>query len=227
MRVLSYNLEKFKATDELAALAARFDLDVMCLQECDSATLPSELGGMHLADSTKGNRLGLAIYYRRTRYDAIATQAFALKKSLHDMIASPAHERLLASLLRDRETGTQFTVSSFHASPLTALNSLRRAQIALAHEQLAVFGGGSPELMVGDYNYPLFKNRLTARVGKTGHELTLSDGRTYTRYRFVRGHFDFATSVGMKIHSVETLPQGKSDHLPILVTATVNAPASS
>ncbi len=225
MRVLSYNLEKFKATDELAGMGERLDLDVLCLQECDSLNLPDELGGLHLADSTKGNRLGLAIYYRRDRFASITTQAFALKKSLHDRIAAPAHERLLASLLRDLDTGTVFTVASFHASPLTALNSLRRAQIALAHEQLGVFGSGSPELMVGDYNYPLFKNRLSARVEKTGHELTLSDGRTYTRYRFVRGHFDFATSVGMKIHSVETLPQGKSDHLPILVTATVNAPA--
>ena len=221
MRVLSYNLEKFKATDELIALAEHYDLDVLCLQECDSAQLPAELGGLHLADSTKGNRLGLAIYYQRSRYTSVAAQTFALKKSLHDRIAAPAHERLLANRLRDLATGQEFTVASFHASPLTALNSLRRAQIALAHEQLAEFGSGNPELMVGDYNYPMFKNRLSARVGKTGHDLTLSDERTYTRYKFVRGHFDFATSVGMRIHSVETLPQGKSDHLPILVTATV------
>jgi endonuclease/exonuclease/phosphatase (EEP) superfamily protein YafD len=57
-------------------------------------------------------------------------------------------------------------------------------------------------------------------VGKTGHDLTFSDGRTYTRYKFLRGHFDFATSLGMTISSVETLPKGGSDHLPILVTAT-------
>jgi endonuclease/exonuclease/phosphatase family metal-dependent hydrolase len=222
MRVLSYNLEKFKATSELVDLAERFQLDVLCLQEADSVNLPAELGGLHLADTTKGNRLGLAIYYQRDRYTSLQTRAFALKKSLHDRIAAPAHERLLASLLLDLETQQQFTVASFHASPLTALNSLRRAQIALAHEQLAEFGSGNPELMVGDYNYPLFRKNLISTVGKTGHDLTLSDGRTYTRYKFVRGHFDFATSVGMKIQSVETLPQGKSDHLPILVTATVN-----
>ena len=226
MRVLSYNLEKFKATDELVELTQRFDLDVLCLQECEGAALPAELGGLHLADTTRGNRLDLAIYYQRDRFTSVKTQAFVLKKSLHDRIAAPAHERLLASLLQDVETGREFTVASFHASPLTALNSLRRAQIALAHEQLAQFGSGNPELMVGDYNYPLFKNRLSARVGRTGHDLTLSDGRTYTRYKFVRGHFDFATSVGMKIQSVETLPQGKSDHLPILVTATVDPAAA-
>ena len=49
-----------------------------------------------------------------------------------------------------------------------------------------------------------------------GYELNLSDSRTYTRYRFFRGHYDFATSVGFTIDRVRTLPQGLSDHLPIL-----------
>jgi hypothetical protein len=80
--------------------------------------------------------------------------------------------------------------------------------------------------MVGDYNYPLFRRGLSRTVGKTGHDLTFSDGRTYTRYKFLRGHFDFATSVGMVITSVETLPKGGSDHLPILVTATYGNPAA-
>ena len=35
----------------------------------------------------------------------------------------------------------------------------------------------------------------------------------------LRGHFDFATSMGLKIERVETLKQGMSDHMPILVTA--------
>ena len=33
------------------------------------------------------------------------------------------------------------------------------------------------------------------------------------------GHFDFATSQGLEIESVETLPRGASDHLPILISA--------
>ena len=41
----------------------------------------------------------------------------------------------------------------------------------------------------------------------------------YTRYKFFRGHYDFATSVGFDIARIQTLPQGLSDHLPILVTA--------
>jgi endonuclease/exonuclease/phosphatase (EEP) superfamily protein YafD len=226
MRVLSYNLEKNKAVGELLALIERHDLDLLCLQEVDSAALPDELGLMHLVDRTYANRLGLAIYHRRDRYTAVRTEAFALKKSLHDRIAKPAHERLLATRLMDRKTDHELVVASFHASPLTALNSLRRTQIAAAHERLAELGPGLPHLMVGDYNYPLFRRGLSRTVGKTGHDLTFSDGRTYTRYKFLRGHFDFATSVGMVISSVETLPKGGSDHLPILVTATYG-PASA
>jgi endonuclease/exonuclease/phosphatase (EEP) superfamily protein YafD len=226
MRVLSYNLEKNKAVGELLALIEKHDLDLLCLQEVDAAALPEELGALHLVDRTSANRLGLAIYHRRDRYTAVRTEAFALKKSLHDRIAKPAHERLIASRLIDRKTDHELVVASFHAAPMTALNSLRRAQIAAAHERLAELGPGLPHLMVGDYNYPLFRRGLGRRMDKTGHDLTFSDGRTYTRYKFLRGHFDFATSIGMTISSVETLAKGGSDHLPILVTATYGpAPA--
>lgn len=224
-RVISYNLRKSRASDELTALSQEFDPDVLCLQECDTLTLPAEVGPMHLADSTKRNRLGLAIYYRRDRFEATTTRAFALKKSLHDRLAAPAHERLIASRLVERDTAgapsdRELIVASFHAAPLTALNSLRRTQIATAHHQLRELGPGLPTLMVGDYNYPIFKNHLSERVQENGYELTLSDRRTYTRYKFFRGHFDLATSTGLRIDSVETLPRGKSDHLPILVTAS-------
>ena len=80
-------------------------------------------------------------------------------------------------------------------------------------------GDGLPTLMLGDYNYPVFKENLGQRVRDQGYELNLSDSRTYTRYRFFRGHYDFATSIGFEIDRVRTLPQGDSDHLPILVTA--------
>ena len=73
--------------------------------------------------------------------------------------------------------------------------------------------------MVGDYNYPVFKENLSQKVREAGYELTLSDTRTYTRYKFFKGHYDFATSVGVDILDITTLPQGLSDHLPILITA--------
>lgn len=220
MKVISYNLRKNRASGELLALAERYDPDLLCLQECDTLDLPAEVGLLHLADSTTRNRLGLAVYYRRDRFTAKKTETFALKKSLHDRVLTPAHERLIGTLLYDMAAQRELVVASFHAAPLTALNSLRRNQIRSAHAELNVLGPNLPTLMVGDYNYPIFKKHLSAEVRESGYDLTLSDSRTYTRYKFFRGHFDLATSVGLTIDSVETLPRGTSDHMPILVTSS-------
>ncbi|PJJ65165.1 endonuclease/exonuclease/phosphatase family protein [Compostimonas suwonensis] len=220
MRVISYNLRKNRASGELVALAERYDPDVLCLQECDTLELPAEIGILHLADSTTRNRLGLALYYRKDRFAAAKTQTFALKKSLHDMVLRPAHERLIGTRLVDHESQRELVVASFHAAPLTALNSLRRKQIHSALGELRILGPGLPTLMVGDYNYPIFKDHLSDKVKESGYDLSLSDSRTYTRYKFFRGHFDLATSVGLRIDSIETLPRGTSDHMPILVTST-------
>ncbi|MCW4386205.1 endonuclease/exonuclease/phosphatase family protein [Salinibacterium sp. SYSU T00001] len=227
MKVVSYNLRKHRAIGEISALAEEHDLDLLCLQEADTTVLPAEVGGLHLADATRRNRLGLAVYYRRDRFTALDTKAFELKKSLHDHLLKPAHERLLGSHLIDLKHERELIVASFHAAPLTALNSLRREQIRVAHEQLHEMGPGLPTLMVGDYNYPVFKNQLTRHIGQSGYDLTLSDTRTYTRYKFFRGHFDLATSMGLDIDSVETLPRGTSDHMPILVTATYREQAQA
>ena len=219
IRVISYNLRENHAVGEIVDLVASNALDVLCLQECDSADLPEEVGELSLADSTKRNRLGLALYYRKARFTALKSGTFALKKSLHDRIMAPAHERLLGTRLIDNEAKRELVVASFHAAPLTAMNSLRRNQIRAAHDELRVLGEGLPALMVGDYNYPWFKKGLGEHVQENGYELTLSETRTYTRYKVFRGHFDFATSMGLRIDRVETLKQGLSDHMPILVTA--------
>lgn len=223
MKVISYNLRKNRAVVDLIALAERYEPDVICLQEADTMELPAEIGLLHLVDSTKRNRLGLAVYFRKDRFTALETRTFALKKSLHDLVLRPAHERLIGTRLLDLAADRELVVASFHAAPLTALNSLRRNQIRSAHEELHLLGPNLPTLMVGDYNYPIFKDQLSVRVRESGYDLTLSDSRTYTRYKFFRGHFDLATSVGLTIDSVETLPQGLSDHMPILVTCSYPA----
>lgn len=219
IRVISYNLRKHRASGELTDLAREYAIDALCLQECDTTDLPDIIGDLHLADATKGNRLGLAIYYRKDRFTASATQTFALKKSLHDRVLAPAHERLIGTRVVDNETDHDLVIASFHAAPLTASNSLRRNQIHAAHAELVTMGGGPMTLMVGDFNYPFFTKNLTTQMKNSGYDLSLSDSRTYTRYRVFKGHFDFATSQGLDISSVETLPRGASDHLPILVTA--------
>lgn len=221
MKVISYNLNKHKAAGELEALVASTEADILCLQEAVSDALPAEISGLQLVEATARNRLGLAVYLRRNTFEPIEVRTLALKKSLHDMVLKPAEERMLAVRLRDIDAARELIVASFHAAPLTALNSLRRKQITAALDELASLGESLPILMVGDYNYPVFKENLGQKVRDAGYELSLSDARTYTRYKFFRGHYDFATSVGFDIDTITTLPQGRSDHLPILVTATL------
>ncbi|HYP72852.1 MAG TPA: endonuclease/exonuclease/phosphatase family protein [Microbacterium sp.] len=225
MKVISYNLNKHKAIGELDALVESTGADILCLQEAAAGGIPSEISGLQLADATARNRLGLAVYYRANTFTALEVRSLALKKSLHDRVLKPAEERMLAVRLRDIDDGHEFIVASFHAAPLTALNSLRRKQIAAALEELAGLGDRLPILMVGDYNYPVFKENLGQIVREAGYELSLSDARTYTRYKFFKGHYDFATSVGFDIDTITTLPQGRSDHLPILITAAPKASA--
>ncbi|MER7796467.1 endonuclease/exonuclease/phosphatase family protein [Microbacterium sp. NPDC096154] len=220
MKVISYNLRKHAAAHELEELVDRWEANVLCLQEADTAEMPHHISGLTLASATSKNRLGLALYYRENMFQLQDVLTLSLKKSLHDILLRPAHERLLAARLRDIDAGRDVIIASFHAAPLTALNSLRRHQIRTALSTLQKMGDGVPILMVGDYNYPVFKERLSERVRGAGYDLTLSDARTYTRYKFFRGHYDFATSIGLDIEKVTTLPQGASDHLPILVSAT-------
>lgn len=219
MRILSYNLRKHAAAAELDARAERWDPDVMCLQEADVENLPTHIEGLRLAAATDRNRLGLAIYYRESSYHFVESVSMGLKKALHDIVLRPAHERLLGVQLFDIDGGREITFASFHAAPLTALNSLRRSQIRSALQALERLGPGTPTFMAGDYNYPVFKERLGDQIREHGYDMTLSDTRTYTRYRFFKGHYDFVTSRGLSIGEVITLPQGASDHLPILIEA--------
>lgn len=221
MRVISYNLRKHRSATELAELVTAHDPDILCLQEVDTTDLPETLGGLSLIESTKGNRLGLALFARTNMFRVDDIRTFELKKSLHDRVLKPAHERVLGVRMHEIDSGRTLIVASFHAAPLTALNSLRRNQIRAALDELEAMGPGLPVLMVGDYNYPVFKENLGATVRDHGYALTLSDDHTYTRYRVFRGHYDFATSVGLHVDGIRTLPQGESDHRPILVTADV------
>ena len=222
MRVISYNQRKHRAATELTELVTEHDPDILCLQEVDTTDLPETVGELSLIESTKGNRLGLALFARTNMFRVDGVRTFELKKSLHDRVLKPAHERVLGVRMHEIDSGRGLVVASFHAAPLTALNSLRRNQIRAALDELEAMGPGLPVLMVGDYNYPVFKENLGATVREHGYALTLSDDHTYTRYRVFRGHYDFATSVGFQIDGIRTLPQGDSDHRPILVTADVD-----
>ena len=148
------------------------------------------------------------MYYRESSYHFVESVSMGLKKSLHDIVLRPAHERLLACSCSTSTPAARSRSASFHAAPLTALNSLRRDQIQSALQALERLGPGTPTFMVGDYNYPVFKERLGDQIREHGYDMTLSDSRTYTRYRFFKGHYDFVTSRGLAIDDGLDPPAG-------------------
>ncbi len=224
IRVISYNLYHSRAEEELAGLVANEpDLDALCVQEAYRVGLPARIGGLRLAEHTGRNTLALAVYVRDERFEQLRSATFELKKSLHDAVFDRTRERLVGVHVRERDTRRELVIASFHAAPPTARSALRRLQIQTAHDRLSQLGRGAPVLMVGDYNYPLFHNRLGARLGRSGIDLTLSDKRTYQAMKIVKGHFDFVTASGIEVLDVQTLRRGRSDHSPILVTAQASA----
>ena len=192
---------------------------MLCLQEADTADLPPGVGHLALADATRSNRLGLAVYTRSDKYIVKATKLVSVHKSLHDRLLAPAHERLLAVHLLDPESGREVLVGDFHAAPLTASNKLRRKQISAAHDGMRSLAMHLPALMVGDFNYPWFINGLERRLETEGFRLTRSTEPTYLRYKFFSGYFDFVTSTGYRIDRVDVLPAGASDHRAISLEA--------
>ncbi len=221
LNIISYNLKYHRASLELNGLVEKYAADVLCVQECYSEQLPNRIGGLFLAEKTRFNRLGLAIYYNPGRFHLTHSDAYPLKESVYDRLFSPAEERLLVTKPIDRQTKQEILVGSFHATHIIASNYIRRHQIKTAHEVLLELSNGSPAIMVGDYNYPLFKRGLKVFIEQTGYELTLSDKPTYYITRLVRARLDLATSVNTQIERVRTLPKGLSDHAPILVQAIV------
>lgn len=222
LNIISYNLKYHRANGELADLVTGYSADVLCVQECYSDLLPESIMHLDLADKTKDNRLGLAIYFSPKRFKVLRTESFPLKKSLHDRLLAPAEERLLITKLYDKHSGQEVLVGSFHATPPSASNYIRRKQIQTAHEKLlSLSDKNNPVIMVGDYNYPIFRRGLKVAIEKSGYQLNRSDKPTYYLSRLIRGHFDLATSINTQIEKVTTLPRGLSDHAPILVQATI------
>ena len=225
MKVISYNLRKHRAAGELADLVERYGADVLCLQEATRPTSPTPSAACARHTRPSATASASPCTTARTRYRAVEVRASRLKKSLHDRVLKPAEERMLG-VRCTTSTRTASHRASFHAAPLTALNSLRRHQIRTALASCEELGLGLPALMVGDYNYPVFKENLGQKVREQGYELSLSDSRTYTRYRFFRGHYDFATSVGFTMPMVKTLPQGRPTTCRSCATPSLRRSAS-
>ena len=144
-------------------------MDVLCLQECDSTDIPDEINGLTLAASTKTNRLGLALYYRERPLRAARHQPLRAD----EVDARPRHgpgPRAAAGRAAARPAHRPGARSWPTSTPLRSprRTRLRRKQIGLAHEKLSELAGGVPTVMVGDFNYPWFRQGLRKHLLKTG-----------------------------------------------------------
>jgi endonuclease/exonuclease/phosphatase (EEP) superfamily protein YafD len=215
--LISYNLWESRAQRELPALVASYQPDLLCVQEAAGSRLPARLGGLRLASSTTTNRFRVALYVRDDRFEIVKPASFVLFRSLHDRLLGYAGERLAAARLHDIVADRDLVVASLHATPLTDPNSSRLRQVTDAHRHLRRMGRGLPIVMAGDFNYPILSSTLRLHAWSQGFRLHRSRTGTYqSHYRkYLKGSFDLATTSGLVVDEIVTLPQNASDHKPI------------
>ncbi|HXR43904.1 MAG TPA: endonuclease/exonuclease/phosphatase family protein, partial [Pseudolysinimonas sp.] len=131
------------------------DPDALCVQEARAATLPERLGAMRLAVATSGNRLGVAMYLNAQRWRVEEARTFRLTTSRHDRLVGGTDHRLAAVRAHDLRLGRDIVLGSFHATPFTDSNAVRRRQVDDAHAALTHLGPGLPSVLAGDYNHPI------------------------------------------------------------------------
>jgi endonuclease/exonuclease/phosphatase (EEP) superfamily protein YafD len=220
LSLISYNLWQSRAQRELPELVATYEPDLLCLQEAAGSRLPARLGPLRLASATATNHFRVALYVRAERFDIVRAESFRLFRSLHDRLLGYTGERLAAAWLHDRTTGRDLVVGSLHATPLTDPNSSRLRQVSDAHRYLRNLGKHLPIVMAGDFNYPILTSTLRLHAWSQGFTLHRSRTSTYqSHYRkYLRGSFDLATTSGLLVNEIVTLPQKASDHKPIYLT---------
>lgn len=222
LKIISYNLHYNRANTELVDLVKTHSADMLCVQECETEELPARIAHLQLAETTKDNRLGMAMYYRFERFERINSDSYTLEQSVVEKMLMTHDERFLITNLYDTVSNQKLSVGSLHAMYLMGSNALRRRQINEAHGILKAHSAGGPAIIVGDYNYPLFKRGLRACIENTGYELSWSDRPTYYVNKYLKGgYFDLAASFNANIDKVLSLPKGLSDHTPILVQVTI------
>jgi endonuclease/exonuclease/phosphatase (EEP) superfamily protein YafD len=218
--LISYNLWQSRAQKELPELVAKYEPDLLCLQEVAGSRLPSRIGALVLASVTKTNYFRIALYVRADRFDIVSGTSFRLFRSLHDRLLGYTGERLAAARLHDRATGRDLVVGSLHATPLTDPNSSRLRQVSDAHRHLRRMGEKLPVVLAGDFNYPILTSTLRLQAWSQGFRLAQSRTGTYQSHfrKYLRGSFDLATTSGLNVDEIVTLPQKASDHKPIYLT---------
>lgn len=212
INVLSYNLHYHLAYKEVFGVAKAQNIDIICLQECNSRQLSPTIGEYSLACKTNHEDLGLAIYCRADRVKLIKSSCHILHKSFYEKLFRWSNERALVGEFYDRQSRRNITIVSLHATHLVASNSLRRRQIG---EVFCLFEHqNAPVIIAGDYNYPLFHSKLKNFITEKKYELHTPPDATFKARKY-KGKFDFISTRHVLSARLSVLPQGGSDHSPI------------
>jgi endonuclease/exonuclease/phosphatase family metal-dependent hydrolase len=178
LAVLSYNLHYHAAYQEAFAIAERNKTDVLCFQECDANRLQNRRGDFSLACKTEERKLGLAIYYRKSRLSFIGSQSYCVKKSVYEKVFKWNCERLLVAKFYDKYLKKNIIIASLHLTHLVASNHLRRSQLENVFDILSEYEN-TPIVIAGDYNYPWFHEGLAKMVNQQGYGLYIPSDFTY------------------------------------------------
>jgi exodeoxyribonuclease III len=174
---------------------------------------------MQRAIATSKNRLGVAVYVKTSRLELESAETFQLTVSRHDRLVGGTDHRLAAVRVHDRQADRALVFGSFHATPFTDSNAARRRQVDDAHAALEKLGPGLPSVLAGDFNHPILLFMLGLHLKRQG--LSLARTATTTFHKdgsIMRGKFDVAAVSHLVVTEAVTLPQGASDHLPVLFT---------
>jgi len=121
-------------------------------------------------------------------------------------------DRLLFTRLITKANGKEMIVGNIHAAPLNATNKLRRMQVSEACMAIKDLASESePCVLIGDFNYPVFKKSLGRLTEEIGFEVSRPKGCTYKR-GVVRGNFDLMLTRNLEIKTITTIKTQHSDH---------------
>jgi endonuclease/exonuclease/phosphatase (EEP) superfamily protein YafD len=216
LMLLSYNLRFHTAYPEVKQLAQQYPLDIVCLQECHTTELDQNIGDLTLAVKSDRGELGLAMYCRTDRFKVIRTFESELPKSLYEQARPDDRVRLIIAEVAVKATKERLFIGCVHATHLIASNWLRRQQLAHTFSLLDELAGNSSIILAGDYNYPLFQQKLYNFIQSYNYRLISVDQPTY-RDRLFAGKYDFASVRNVQGAQAVVLPQNKSDHMPVLL----------
>lgn len=225
IRLATYNIKFHRAYADLPKLVKENNVDILCLQECDIKQVDDDVGKLSLATTARVGTMGLAIYCNLRRFSVLSSEQVPLPSVWYEHINIQPRFRLQTIRLKDRKSRTEFVLANLHLANLLAGNYARRRQAKKVFEYVNENHGSKPAIVVGDFNYPIFANKLV-KIARTNNFQQLgTKNKQHTHNNpFIRGKFDriFASSA-IEEKSFDVLPFGNSDHTPVVIELDINA----